>query len=198
MNSVVRITIAAKDGTIIGSGVAIGPHTILSAAHICHAPRLIGRPQYAFGAKSLRIVAFDDVYDLCLLHSPAVLTDYLSLADVAPKQGDGVKVVGYPLGVNATVITTGTHAGLQLNDFLVLRDLISCPAFSGNSGGPALNDSNDVVGIVVEVFRRYRQLTLAVPLSQIQDFLQKTGYRPPSLLERILAFWQSAFFSSAA
>lgn len=100
-----------------------------------------------------RVVGTDAAQDLALLASdgsaPAVAV-FRSGTDVRP--GDGVVAIGYPLNglladeVNVSVGVVNALAGMY-NDREQLQ--MSAPVQPGSSGGPLLDESGHVVGIVV-------------------------------------------------
>jgi S1-C subfamily serine protease len=101
--------------------------------------------------------------DLALLRVEASDMPTLALGDSASlKIGDRLHIVGFPAVVlshellNATAkmevsVTTGTVSGFRqdrTNQPVIQTD---APAASGSSGGPALNDAGEVVGILTFV-----------------------------------------------
>lgn len=79
----------------------------------------------------------------------------LSLGEL-PTLQDPVTVMGYPLGEENICITAGVTSRIQMrsfsqtNSFLVVQ--IDAAINNGNSGGPALNKFNQVVGVAYEKF----------------------------------------------
>jgi S1-C subfamily serine protease len=101
---------------------------------------------------NLTIVAIDKVNDLALLELPDTTTEHVILAKDRPVLGEGVKVYGYPLamilGTDITV-TRGNISSLSGISGDYSRFTISAPIQPGNSGGPIVNDKNEVIGVVV-------------------------------------------------
>ncbi len=111
----------------------------------------VAMPEDRIEAKAL---AQDPQNDLALLKVPGAM-DVVATFRSAPtvRAGDSVVVVGFPLrglGLIATQanITTGTVSALAgpQNDARVLQ--ITAPVQPGNSGGPLLDHSGNVIGIV--------------------------------------------------
>jgi TPR repeat protein len=103
--------------------------------------------------KTLTIVGSDEKNDLAVLKLP---TPGFSVARFREgrnvRSGDGVVVVGFPLhGLLASEanVTTGTVSALagMGNDTRFLQ--ITAPVQPGNSGGPLLDQSGNIVGMVV-------------------------------------------------
>ncbi len=130
--------------------------------------------------KQLTVVGRDVENDLALLQLPApvlIVARFRDGRNIRP--GDGVIVVGFPLhGLLATEanVTTGTVSALAGigNNTRFLQ--ITAPVQPGNSGGPLLDESGHIVGIVVsklnalniakrrEIFRRTSTLPSIAPL----------------------------------
>jgi S1-C subfamily serine protease len=134
----------------------------------------------------LTIVDVDDTSDLALLRSDAAA----SSIPLALRQGRGVRlaenvvVAGYPLagllssGLNVTTGTVSALAGLG-DDRRQIQ--ITAPVQPGNSGGPLLDQSGNVVGVVVSKLDAVavasvigdipQNVNFAVSLGTLQAFL---------------------------
>mgnify|MGYP005629668057 FL=1 len=98
------------------------------------------------------VVATDAKRDLALLKVGANFKRFATFRDGAIRKGESVVVAGFPLhGVLASdlKITTGTVSGLAGpgNNATLLQ--LSAPIQKGNSGGPLLDLSGHVIGVVV-------------------------------------------------
>lgn len=98
------------------------------------------------------VVATDAKRDLALLKVGANFKRFATFRDGAIRKGESVVVAGFPLhGVLASdlKITTGTVSGLAGpgNNSTLLQ--LSAPIQKGNSGGPLLDLSGHVVGVIV-------------------------------------------------
>lgn len=98
---------------------------------------------------------------------------YLHLGDSHKlRVGEKVVCIGNPMGIHSTV-SEGIISGLNRNHFstndfaLPIEGFIQTDAATspGNSGGPLLNASGEVIGIISWKFRRlgYENLSFAVP-----------------------------------
>lgn len=72
-----------------------------------------------------------------------------------PRQGEGVLVVGYPVGGDTLSVTSGvvsrievTHYSLGMTELLGMQ--IDAAINAGNSGGPVLNEAGECVGIAFQ------------------------------------------------
>ena len=99
-----------------------------------------------------KILAYDKVNDLALLETDIIPKDKFDISNRDPKLLDDIYVAGYPFGkaVSSSVkVTKGVVSALtgsQDNYALVQIDAAIQP---GNSGGPIVNTSGDVVGVAV-------------------------------------------------
>jgi len=146
----------------LGTGVVIKDDgTILTNFHV------------VAGAKKLRVTFFDGTEteafvvsvqpdkDLAVL-KPQKIPDDLEAAILGSSQqlvpGDVVVAVGFPFGIGPSV-SSGVVSGLNRHfkspdGQQMLKGLIQfdAAANSGNSGGPLVNTSGEVVGIVTAIF----------------------------------------------
>ncbi len=176
-----------EEQIIWGSGVIIHPQGfILTNAHVARdAEEMIvirnnGRDALA------RLVAIDTEADLALLKLQRG-TGYPALPwgdSEALRLGDIVLVIGSPLGNLPNSVTTGIVSGLnrtiKLEGDVEMSGLIQTDAAvnRGNSGGPLLNASGEVVGIITLVIRDDVRGT--------QPTIQGIGFAIPSATARPL------------
>ncbi len=137
--------------TLLGSGFFVSEDgSALTNAHVVERCRDI-RIASLVGAGTARIVARDSANDLALLATtlhPAAVAVWRS----GVQQGEEVAIYGFPLAgllANSGGITTGIVAALAgpADDSRLFQ--ITAPVQPGNSGGPVLDRSGNVVGIVV-------------------------------------------------
>ena len=127
-----------------GGGVVIGPQMVLTAAHVIGAtvhPMVVSSGQ-SFPAVRIRV---DTAKDLALLHVPGLGLGPLPVSHTDPAVGTDVYAVGDPGGV--FTVTHGIVSAVRTIDGVsyVQTDAAVNP---GNSGGPLLDDSGSVVGLV--------------------------------------------------
>lgn len=101
----------------------------------------------------LRIIASDSANDLAILKSDRDVKNYARFrSGKGIRPGDDVTVVGFPLkgllssSATSTFGSVNALAGLG-NDSRLFQ--ISAPVQPGNSGGPVLDNSGNIVGVVV-------------------------------------------------
>ena len=147
------------------------------------------RGKIGTGIENLTTVASDRVNDLAVLKIKSFaggIAKFRSNQDV--RAGDGLIVVGYPLqGLLTSLpsVTTGAVTALAGIKDDVRYYQISAPVQPGNSGGPVLDHSGNVIGIVVSkldalVVARAtgdipQNINFAIKFSVIQNFLRTHG-----------------------
>jgi S1-C subfamily serine protease len=134
-----------------GSGFAIDRRHILTNAHVIEGARQIRISGEAFTVDA-EVVLTDPRNDIALLRVDRDLGDTARLRDTFDIHlGEDVVVVGFPLqgllGSGPTVTAGNISALCGIgNDTSVLQ--FSAPIASGNSGGPILDQSGLVIGLV--------------------------------------------------
>ncbi len=139
-------------------------------------------------ATALRVVSSDETNDLAVLQGPPEsFKDHAKLRDRSIRSGDSVVAIGYPLhGLLSSdfTVTTGIVSSLSgtLNDTRFLQ--ISAAVQPGNSGGPLLDTSGLIVGVVaakLDAFSVARatgnipeNINFAIKTGAIRDFLDNS------------------------
>jgi S1-C subfamily serine protease len=102
--------------------------------------------------EKLKTIAVDKTNDLAILQSKKSFREYAHISKSSPKLSDRVIVYGYPLvsllGENLSA-TSGEISSLSGFKGDYSQFTISAPIQPGNSGGPIVNENNEVVGVVV-------------------------------------------------
>ncbi len=136
---------------LLGSGFFVAEDgSTLTNAHVVDRCKDI-RIAAPAGAGMARILARDSTNDLALLATtlrPASVATWRT----GVRQGEDIAIYGFPLAgllADSGGITTGTVAALAgpADDSRLLQ--ITAPVQPGNSGGPVLDRSGNVVGVVV-------------------------------------------------
>jgi S1-C subfamily serine protease len=135
-----------------GSGVMIGDHgEVLTNAHVVNACAQIIVRSPAGDSATAQFIARDEKNDLAVVRT-RLLSSVATFRDGKPvRAGDAIVALGYPLAgllattANLTVGNVSALAGLG-DDSRYLQ--ISAPVQPGNSGGPLLDGSGHLVGIV--------------------------------------------------
>jgi S1-C subfamily serine protease len=125
-----------------------------------------------------RIVSTDETNDLALLQASRPFNDVAKIRSTAVRSGDQVTAIGYPyhgLLTSDFTVTTGIVSSLSglLNDTRFLQ--ISAAVQPGNSGGPLLDSSGYVVGVVAAKINAIKFAKVTGDLPENINFAIKTG-----------------------
>jgi S1-C subfamily serine protease len=126
----------------------------------------------------LRLVSSDETNDLALLQASGPFKDVATIKDKAIHSGDSIVAIGYPfhgLLTSDFTVTTGIVSSLSgiLNDTRYLQ--ISAAIQPGNSGGPLLASSGEVVGVVAAKLNALRFAKATGEIPENINFAIKTG-----------------------
>jgi S1-C subfamily serine protease len=158
--------------TVTGTGfvVSAGGHVVTNAHVVAACARVRLEP----GGVEAAVVAKDARNDLALLQATAPLPSFAQLrTGGGVRPGDDVVVVGYPLrrvltaGVTVTTGTVSALGGLA-NDPSKVQ--ISAPIQPGNSGGPLLDRSGLVVGVIQSKLNALRIAAVTGDIPQNVNF----------------------------
>jgi S1-C subfamily serine protease len=115
-----------------------------------------------------KVIGWDKAMDLALIKAEITPEYIFSVVDRAtPRVGDTVLAIGSPGGLEKTV-TMGIVSALGRR-FLQIGDVIQIDAAvnHGNSGGPVVDTSGRLVGIVFAGVEQYQGLNFAVPAERL-------------------------------
>ncbi len=129
----------------------------------------------------LRVVATDEINDLALLQAKGAKKTFKEPAmmrEMPVRSGDAVVAIGFPyhgLLTSDFTVTTGIVSSLSsiLNDTRFLQ--ISAPVQPGNSGGPLLDMSGHVVGVVSAKLNALKFAKATGDIPENVNFAIKTG-----------------------
>ena len=175
-----------------GTGFIVAEGRVLTNEHVTQGcARMVGVLQ---GGRrvDLAIAARDASRDLALLAGPRDLGPALAFRSTPPRRGDEVVTYGFPLvGILGTgpSLTTGevsALAGLRGDPNMLIT---SAPVQSGNSGGPLLDRSGHVIGVVVAKLAALRvaertggdlpqNVNFAIQGPVAIEFLRRNGVTP--------------------
>jgi S1-C subfamily serine protease len=157
IGSTVKVLGQACGLTQEGTAFVVAPHLVLTNAHVV-AGEKPGQTEVMAngGTYAATPVYFDPSYDLALLRTDAPLGPPLHLAVAQAGRGTTGAVVGYPENGPLSVVPAGIAGSLSAvgrdiyDEGLVERQVyqIDAVVLPGNSGGPLLDDSGHVVGVV--------------------------------------------------
>lgn len=143
----------------------------------------------------LRVVSTDETNDLALLQaSQSSFKEVAIIRDKAIPPGDSVVAIGYPfhgLLTSDFTVTTGIVSSLSgiLNDTRFLQ--ISAAVQPGNSGGPLLDSSGQVVGMVAAKLNALKFAKATGDMPENINFAIKTGALRDFLDNSVVAYQTS-------
>ncbi len=152
-SGVVEIDVNTCDGSVSGTGFLIGPQLVATADHVVDGATSITLMRNGAYLTSATVVGSDPIRDLALLRTAQPINGYrFRLASRAPRIGEQVAALGFPLGLPLT-FTRGSISGLgrtepiegTMRQSLVQTDTAVNP---GNSGGPLMTENGEVIGLV--------------------------------------------------
>lgn len=130
-----------------------------------------------------RVIGADPVHDLALVQTARPLRGYhFRIASATPRVGDPVAAIGFPIGGPIT-LTQGGISGLHriINvDGRAQTGMIEtdAPLNPGNSGGPLLNNTGNVIGLVDAGNTHANGIAYAVPGDQASRDMQAWEQNP--------------------
>lgn len=148
---------------VYGSGVIINDNYIITNAHVISDAKYIQVSKDKASKKYVAKVKYvSHQADLALLE----VEDKSFFKGTIPlqftedtKTGDNITVLGYPVGGDSLSTTKGTTSRIELHSYVwsyewMLTIQVDAAINSGNSGGAALNDKGEIVGIVMQSFSK--------------------------------------------
>ena len=171
---------AARTGQQDGTGflVSTGGHVVTNYHVIDGCVGDIHGNLAGQGTMPLRIVATDETNDLALLQASQTISDAATIRSTPIHPGDSIIAIGYPfhgLLTSDFTVTAGIVSSLSglLNDTRYLQ--ISAGVQPGNSGGPLLDTSGNVVGLVAAKINAIKFAKATGDLPENINFAIKTG-----------------------
>lgn len=168
-------------GTVTGSAFPYAPGYLVTNAHVVSgtrpgATRIIDAGGHAYSA---RVVLFDGAKDVAVLYSPGLSLPPLPLGPA--RRGTAAAVIGYPGGgpedVQPAVVDGSVKAqGRDIwNQNLVDRQIwvIQSEVRPGNSGGPLVDLTGKVIGVVFAASSNDPQQAYALTADEVTPDLQQ-------------------------
>ena len=149
--STVKVVGTACGEIITGSGFVIAPDTVVTNAHV-----VAGESGQSVNGRTAFAVLFDPKLDVAVLHVSGLSDPALTMSSGTVPRGTDGAVLGYPGGGplttgSAVVLREESALGRDIYDQgLTARDIyeINAVVRPGNSGGPLVNTSGVVIGVV--------------------------------------------------
>lgn len=142
--------------TLEGSGFVIAPGRVATNAHVVAGTNSNSVEVPGGGTLRARVVSYDPETDIAVLAVPGLNAPVLHFAPAVAISGAGAIVLGYPLDGPYTASAARIRQRIQLRGpdiyeaNTITRDVYTVRAQvrSGNSGGPLVDPSGAVLGVV--------------------------------------------------
>lgn len=161
----------------VGSGFAVGPTLVITAAHVAqNAGRAIVVTS-AQGRQPARLVGMDEQDDVALLEVSQPLPA-LMLATASPKVGEWILVLGNPFGSGMTAtagIVSAAPGSITATPILARQVQINAAVNPGNSGGPVCNLRGEVIGATTTLVAAGQGIAFATSAAALRSFLRSLG-----------------------
>jgi S1-C subfamily serine protease len=172
-----------------GSGFVIAPERVMTNAHVVAGTDdevvEVGR-----GQLTAHVVYYDPEADVAVLSVPGLDARPLQFSQQDYTSGQDSIVLGYPLDGPYTARAARVRQRIQLNgpdiygtqkvtrDVYTIRSIVQ----SGNSGGPLINPSGQVIGVVFGAAVDDRETGFALTTAEVSRVVQQapTLFRPVS------------------
>lgn len=186
-NSVVEIEGRSCSGIGVGSGFIVAPNYITTNAHVVAGMRT-PYIQDVNGRHKAEIVAFDPSNDIAILKTKRLEGKSLTLVDTVVPVGESGVALGFPGGKAftaqpAVVVEHFTALGRDIyNDREVRRDVYALKSNvePGNSGGPLLDESGQVMGVIFARSTAHEGIGYALSTPAVKQLLNKAQSQPSS------------------
>ncbi len=175
----VRIRAQTCEGLGVGSGFLLDATTIVTNRHVVEGAEVLEVETSEGADLTVEVADQGLLADLAVVHlsgsMDAAMTDlpHATLAPTNPEPGTPLRAVGYPEGGPLTVtegVVEDFVADPQLGNLskVIRSDVEIHP---GNSGGPAVSDRNEVVGVVYAI-EVATEKSLIVPVDTLRRLLE--------------------------
>lgn len=118
-----------------------------------------------------KLISFDEDNDIALFKVEGKELPTVKLAkDYKPKQGEGIVVIGSPMGLETTV-SDGIISSVRGKRGLIQ---ITAPVSQGSSGSPVFNLKGEVIGVATFVIEGGQNLNFAIPVKHVANLLKES------------------------
>jgi S1-C subfamily serine protease len=172
-------------GAEAGSAWPLAPGYFVTNAHVVAGASAVEVDAESGGRHAARVVLFDPNTDLAVLYTPGFALRPLLLLNSVPARGTDGAVIGYP-GGNAEQVVPAAVSGVEsargyniYGDTLVTREIevLAAQVIPGNSGGPIVNDSGQIIGVVFAASTNIPNVGYALTIPQVYPDLQAGRHR---------------------
>ncbi|TDQ04771.1 MarP family serine protease [Labedaea rhizosphaerae] len=165
-----------------GSGFVVAPRRVMTNAHVVAGTDEV-QVETEDGRLPATVVFYDPETDIAILAVPDLTASPLSFADEDGKTGQDGIVLGYPLDGPYTAAPARVRDRIELkgpdiyDSRQVTRDVFTVRArvLSGNSGGPLVDTSGDVLGVVFGAAVDNSETGFVLTADQVHDDAERAS-----------------------
>ena len=177
------VTIRTRFGN--GSGFAVKPYLICTNAHVVRGDSrrtlTVVQPETGTTANVIGVIHFDAYHDIAMV---AVDKPFpvLDVAQVTPPVGEALMAIGSPGLDNGTTLENSVSRLLAAKPVAINRTTmlqLNGSVNPGNSGGPLLNRSGAVVGMITAKARDKDGIAFAVLPADIREAMDGSDHATP-------------------
>lgn len=162
-----------QSGNSLGSGFAVGSNCIVTNAHVIQHPQRVSVLTYGGTEQKAQVIGMDEDQDIAVLVVEEGNYPVLTIAkDI--QIGEDVFAIGAPKSM-AYTLTKGVISAKEREMGAYTYVQTDAPINEGNSGGPLLNASGEVVGMNTMKMLDSEGIGLAIPMSRICAYLTELG-----------------------
>lgn len=151
-------------------------HLFVTNSHVVEGFRQVAIEDHYRNRFPARVVFANPAMDIALLQAEGDFTELcgLSLAKTEAHIGDKIRVAGYPFGMPFTLTEGTVSAPRQYMDGFchIQTDAAVNP---GNSGGPMLNEKNEVIAVTTSKFTNADNMGFGIPVSFLLPILESSN-----------------------
>lgn len=173
----------------IGSGFFVAPGVVASTFHQVDAAHAITIHFADGGTTQASKIATSEESGIALLAIDGDPAAYLRLRADSPVPGEEVYTVGCPLGLGHS-LTRGviSHPARKIGERRFIQT--DLPINLGNSGGPLLDETGQVLGIIYGYLQSSSGINFAVPSDAVAALMRKAGINLAQ--PEVAALWEQA------
>ena len=164
-------------GKYVGSGFAIGPNSVVTNAHVIGDEYAITLDTYHGDTFKASVHLIDEDFDIAILAvENAEFTPFTVGDNASLKSGDDIYAIGAPKSMGYT-LTKGIVSNKERTYKGYSYIQIDAAINSGNSGGPLLTDSGQVVGVNTLKADDAEGIGFAIPMSSVVSYMEENGVK---------------------
>lgn len=158
----------------LGSGFSIGKNCVITNAHVISNKENISVKTYDEKTYKAELVAINEEMDLAIISVNNIEFSSLEICTDAVLVGEDVFAIGVPSNLEYT-LTKGiiSSKNREIGNYSFIQANIALN--SGNSGGPLLNSSGQVIGVNSMKLSDVEGIGFAIPMKTVIDYLNIIG-----------------------